>query len=201
MKVAAKIISSVFHPLIMPVIGLLIVFNTDSYINYTSSHELKIAILTLVGTSTFIIPLIISLLLLNRKMIKSLEMDTTKERIIPYALTIIFYVFTLYILKEATIAPIIFKFIIGATLSVIIAFIVNLKWKISAHMIGIGGLLGALICVSIILDVYLVHYVILTLLVAGLIGSSRLILKAHTQLQIYVGFLVGLICQIITIYY
>ncbi|PJA06856.1 MAG: hypothetical protein COX70_08695 [Flavobacteriales bacterium CG_4_10_14_0_2_um_filter_32_8] len=201
MKIAAKIISIIFHPLIIPVIGLLIIFNTDSYINYSIPKDLKIAIITLVGTSTFVIPLLISLLLLHKKMINSLEMETTKERIIPYGFTIIFYIFTLSMLKEAAIPPLIFKFVIGATLSVMVAFLINLKWKISAHMIGVGGLVGALICISTILEIYLTSYIIVALIIAGLLGSSRLILKAHNQLQIYVGFIVGLICQLFTIYF
>jgi membrane-associated phospholipid phosphatase len=201
MRIAAIIISTLFHPLIMPVIGLLIIFNTDSYINYAIPEELKKAVVLLVGTSTFIIPLLISLLLLNRKIIKSLEMKTQKERIIPYAFTIIFYVFTLYMLKKAPIPPIIFKFVIGATLSVILAFVINIKWKISAHMIGVGGLIGALICVSTLLNVYITPFLIMALLVAGLVGTARLILKAHTQLQIYAGFTLGIICQVIVLSY
>ena len=201
MKIAAKIISYVFHPLIMPVIGLSIIFNTDSYINYAVPQELKQAVIILVGASTFLIPLLISLLLLNRKIINSLEMETQKERIIPYSITIIFYVFTLYMLKQAPIPPIIFNFIIGATLSIIIAFVINIKWKISAHMIGIGGLVGALLCVSILLEIYITPFFILSLLVAGLVGSARLILKAHTPSQVYAGFAIGVICQIVVLYF
>lgn len=201
MKIAAKIISYVFHPLIMPVIGLSIIFNTDSYINYAVPQELKQAVIILVGASTFLIPLLISLLLLNRKIINSLEMETQKERIIPYSITIIFYVFTLYMLKQAHIPPIIFNFIIGATLSIIIAFVINIKWKISAHMIGIGGLVGALLCVSILLEIYITPFFILSLLVAGLVGSARLILKAHTPSQVYAGFAIGVICQIVVLYF
>jgi len=199
MKIAAKIISSAFHPLLMPVIGLLIIFNTNSYINYAIPIDLKKAIVILIATSTFIIPLLISLLLLNRKIIKSLEMETTKERIIPYAFTIVFYVFTVYMLKQAPIPPVIFNFIIGATFSVIMAFIINIKWKISAHMIGIGGLFGALLSISMVLEVYVTPYIILSLIVAGLVGSARMILKSHNQAQIYAGFMLGLICQIIAI--
>lgn len=200
MRITAKIISGVFHPLLMPVIGLLIIFNTDSYINYTIPLDLKKAVIILITTSTFVIPLLISLLLLNRKLINSLEMETSKERIIPYAFTIIFYVFTLYMLKQAPIPPIIFKFIIGATLSVILAFIINIKWKISAHMIGIGGLFGALLSISWVLELYLTPYIVLSLLIAGLIGSSRIILNAHNAPQVYAGFFLGLFCQIISIY-
>lgn len=201
MKIAAKIISSIFHPLLMPIVGVLIIFNIDSYISYSVPSDLKKAVLLLIGVSTFITPLLISLLLLQRKIIKSLDMETTKERIIPYAFTIIFYVFTLYMLKRAPLHPIIFYFIIGATLSVILAFIINIKWKISAHMIGIGGLVGALIAISLSMEVYVTQYIVLALIAAGLVGTSRLILKAHTQAQLFAGFILGLISQVLVIYF
>ncbi|MDB4534046.1 hypothetical protein N9242_04170 [Vicingaceae bacterium] len=201
MKTTAKIISTVFHPLVMPVIGLLIIFNTESYINYAIPEELKKAILVLVLTSTFIIPLLITLLLLNRKIINSLEMETQKERIIPYAITIVFYIFTLFLLERASVPPIIYNFIIGATLSIILAFIINIRWKISAHMIGIGGLVGALFCVAFLLEIYITPYILASLIVAGLIGSSRLILKSHTASQVYAGFAVGIFCQFIILYF
>lgn len=201
MNVAAKIISIIFHPLLMPVFGLLIIFNTDSYINYVIPIELKQAVLILVAVSTFVIPVLITLLLLNRKFINSIEMETQKERVIPYAFTIIFYIFTLYMLKRVAIPPIIFHFIIGATFSVILAFIINIKWKISAHMIGVGGLVGALISISFALEIYVTPFIVLALIAAGLVGTSRLILKAHTQAQIYAGFLLGIVCQILVIYY
>ena len=81
------------------------------------------------------------------------------------------------------------------------SLIINIRWKISAHMIGIGGLTGALLCISILLEVYITPYLVYALLIAGLIGSSRLILKAHTPLQIYVGFAVGVICQFAVLYF
>jgi hypothetical protein len=200
MRTVSKIISSVFHPLIMPVIGLLVIFNTDSYLNYAVPSDLKKAIIVLVGTCTFIIPLLIALLLINRKIINSLEMETQKERNIPYAITIFFFILTLSLLNRVPIPPIIYNFIIGATLSVMLAFIINIKWKISAHMIGIGGLVGALFCVSALLEVYLLPQLVFALFSAGLIGTSRLILKAHTPSQIYIGFTVGVFCQLVILY-
>ena len=201
MKTAAKIISTIFHPLIIPTIGLFIIFNTNSYINYAVPKELKQAILLLTGISTFVIPFLISLMFLNKNLIQSLEMETSKERIFPYAFTIVFYIFTLFMLKKSPIPPIIFNFVIGATLSVILAFIINFKWKISAHMIGIGGLIGALIAVTLLLEIYILPYIIVGFIVAGVLGTSRLILKAHSPTQIYVGFILGVICQLIVIYF
>lgn len=200
-KTAAKVFSYIFHPLIIPTIGMIIIFNTNSYVNFAIPYELKRAVIILVGLSTFIIPSLITLLLQNRGYIKSVEMETTKERFLPYGFTIIFYFFTIYMLQKAQIPPIVFKFMIGALVSVILAFIINIKWKISAHMIGMGGLSGALIAVSFVLNVNIISYVALAILISGIVASSRLILNAHTQKQLIVGFIVGLICQVFSIYF
>ena len=68
-------------------------------------------------------------------------------------------------------------------------------------MIGIGGLVGALFCIALLLEVYITPYIIISLLAAGFIGTSRLILKAHTPPQIYTGFAIGVFCQFIILYF
>lgn len=201
MRSVANLISYVFHPLIIPTLGMLIIFNSNSYVNFAIPYELKKAVVMLVAISTFIIPTLITLLLFNRGYIQSVEMVTTKERYLPYGFTVVFYFFTIYMLQKAPIPPIIFNFMIGATVSVIIAFIINLKWKISAHMIGIGGLTGALIAISFLLDLNLMPYITLSLFISGLVGSSRLFLNAHTPAQVYTGFFLGLTCQVFSIYF
>jgi membrane-associated phospholipid phosphatase len=200
LKTAAKFFSYVFHPLIIPTLGMIIIFNSNSYVNFAIPFELKKAVVILVGLSTFVIPTLFTLFLQNRGYINTLEMETTKERVIPYGFTIIFYFFTIYMMIKAPIPPIIFNFMIGALVSVILAFVVNLKWKISAHMIGIGGLVGALIATSFLLNVNLISYITLSILIAGLVASSRLILNAHSPNQLIVGFLMGMICQVFSIY-
>lgn len=200
-KTAAKVFSYVFHPLIIPTLGMMIIFNTNSYVNFAIPYDLKEAIIILVGLNTFIIPSLITLLLQNRGFIKSVEMETTKERILPYGFTIIFYFYTIYIMIKKPIPPIIFNFMIGALISVILAFIINLRWKISAHMIGMGGLTGALIAISFLLSVNLIPFIALAILISGLVASSRLILNAHDPLQLVGGFILGIICQVFSIYF
>ncbi|MCO6500332.1 MAG: hypothetical protein J5I47_08150 [Vicingus serpentipes] len=201
MKVTAKIISTLFHPLIIPLVGVLIIFNSDSYLNYALSNETKLSILLLVAMNTLIVPFFVSLFLLITKKIKSFNMETNEERVLPYAFTVLFYIFTLFRLYKEPIPPIIFKFVVGATLAVILAFIINFRWKISAHMIGIGGLIGALISIALLLGVYIIPYVIGGFIVAGLLGSARLVLDAHTPTQIYTGFVLGMLCQFAVLYF
>lgn len=197
MKITAKIISTLFHPLWMPTVGLLIIFNTPTYLNYTISFELKRFITILMTLTTIVIPILFTLILLNKKSISSINMEQKKERNIPYLISIFLYFFTLYFLYKFPIPNLIYKFVIGAAISVTCAFIINLKWKISAHMIGIGGVIGALFCIAFLLNVNITVYLTLTLILAGLIGTSRLILNAHTPAQVYTGFLLGIICQVI----
>lgn len=192
----AKIFSYLFHPLLMPTVGVILIFNTNSFINFTIPDEKKNAVYILIFLTTFLIPLMLSLLLLTKGFIQSLDMDSPKERMLPYGFTILFYLFTLYLLKQAMLPQIIFTFIIGATMAVTLAFLINMKWKISAHMIGIGGLVGALVIVALSLQIYITPFIVLSILVAGIIGVSRLILEAHTPAQIYTGFLLGVLSQI-----
>lgn len=199
MKLLAKIISYIFHPSTIPTIGIVIIFNTNSYINYALPYELKKAVVLLTMVSTFIIPTLFTLLLQNRKLINSIEMETARERILPYGFTIFFYFFTMYMMEKVAIPPIMYKFMIGATVSVILAFIINLKWKISAHLIGMGGLTGALIAISFVLNLNLISVIAFTFLASGMVASSRLLLEAHTSKQVYAGFFVGFICQILAI--
>ncbi|MDT8412345.1 MAG: hypothetical protein RQ875_07790 [Vicingaceae bacterium] len=200
MRLAAKIISILFNPLLMPTIGLFLLFNTDTYINYAVHFKLKQFTILLVALVTFIIPLLSVLFLRNRGVITSIEMYVAKERIIPYIITIVSYIFTLYILRQTSVIPIVFNFIIGATYAIILAFIINIKWKISAHAIGIGGLLGAFLCVATKLQTDVSIFIIALLVVFGLVATARLILNAHTQAQIYAGFLLGIATQFAVFY-
>jgi membrane-associated phospholipid phosphatase len=71
------------------------------------------------------------------------------------------------------------------------AFIITSKWKISAHMIGIGGITGLIAYLIYYLHVNLEIYLIVIVLVSGLTGTARLILNAHHPSEIYSGFLMG----------
>jgi hypothetical protein len=201
MRLAAKIISILFNPLLMPTLGLFLLFNTDTYINYAVHFKLKQFTVLLVALITFIIPLLSVLFLRNRGVITSMEMYSPKERVIPYIITILSYIFTLYLLKQTTVIPIIFNFIIGATYAIISAFIINIKWKISAHSIGIGGLLGAFLCVATKLQTDVSIFIVALLFVFGLVATARLILNAHTHAQIYAGFFLGIFTQFAVFYF
>jgi membrane-associated phospholipid phosphatase len=86
-------------------------------------------------------------------------------------------------------------FVLGGGICIFLAAIVSIWWQISAHMIGIGGLLGALIAFCYYLQMPIFFPISICIFIAGLIGFARLQLRAHVPSQIYVGFFVGCIMQ------
>jgi hypothetical protein len=95
-------------------------------------------------------------------------------------------------------SPIIKAELIGAISIILIASIISKYWKVSLHMLGIGGLFGILISLNILFG-GMEEIMVLTLLLAGVLGISRINEKAHSYMQIYVGFIVGASVEVIVI--
>lgn len=202
----AKVISYIFHPLIMPTIGIVLILNTNTYIAYVTSDPTKWFTTLIVFMSTFMLPALMAAYLLYAGLISNLHMPSAKERILPFLLTAIIYCFTYYIIKELparfsefSLPLVIYSIMFGATFSVIMALIINFTWKISVHMIGVGGLVGTLLGVSLKYSVDFKMLICTSIIIAGLIGFSRLKLKAHGLAQIYAGFFVGIVCELVFI--
>ena len=195
----AKIISYLFHPLFMPSYGILYLFfsGTISGFNLYSPDSEQIVnykIIGLVVLLTFLIPFVAVVYLKKRQMIQSFQMENKEERILPFTITG-FCVFVVYFLLfnyfNFSVNPIVQIFLSGCLISIVMGLGLTLKWKVSVHMIGIGGFTGAIFLLSSILQNVLFLELIIALMIAGLIAYSRLRLKAHDISQIVVGFVVG----------
>jgi membrane-associated phospholipid phosphatase len=81
----------------------------------------------------------------------------------------------------------------------VITLIVNLKWKISAHMIGLGGVTGAITAISQKFSIDLLFVLLLLIFISGIVGWARLYLYAHKPSQVYTGFVVGFLCLFLLI--
>lgn len=195
-----KLISTVFHPLFMPLFGLILVFNFSTFVNSSVPSDVQWITIFTVFIFTCLLPLLNVLYLQHKGMVKSIYLETKNERRLPYAITIIYYVILYYFLKELQLPQILYLIILGSMLASILAFIINFKWKISAHMIGVGGLVGMILGISERLTLDLNALLIFLFLVSGAVGFSRLRLKAHSSAQVYTGFFVGmgsLLCMLL----
>ena len=186
----AKIISFVFNPLIMPSLGLILILFTGTYLSFIP-FEGKQLLLTVVFAGTFILPLCFVPLFLYFKIIKNIEMESPSQRIIPLVITTTLYICTYYVMRKMPV-PFINMFILASSLCVLLNTIILLFWKISSHLIGIGGIVGLMAGLIFRLDANIPYLFIIIVLIAGLIGASRLKLEAHTPAQVYAGFFLGL---------
>ena len=87
--------------------------------------------------------------------------------------------------------------LMGACVALLFSLCINFFWKISAHTLGIGGLLGGIMGVARIHLINPYWGFIIILLAAGLVGTSRIFLKRHTPMQVYAGFCLGFICTFV----
>jgi hypothetical protein len=183
----------------MPFYSLLLVFNLPIFISYNIRPQLQVFILALVFITTFVLPVLFTLFLVQKKIVTSLELEKREERKHPYIATSLFYLFTFILLRWVGVPPFFTVIILGAALVIIAGFFINLKWKISIHTMGIGGVLGLTWSLSEILYIPVTIPFIVLVLLAGIIGTARLMRNAHTQLQIYSGLVIGFAIELMVI--
>lgn len=185
----ARIASYLFHPLLMPTYGFLLLINSGFYFSLMS-FEAKRFIMLIIILSTFAMPLLsIGLMMITSKF--KLDLDKGNDRIFPLLSTAAFYYMGYYFLGRIPIYPIYRVILISSILTIAILLLISTKWKISAHMAGVGGLIGAFMALSTQMHLNASVILIALILVAGITGSARLILNKHTSLQVYAGFLLG----------
>lgn len=193
----ARIISIIFHPLLMPTYGFALIFFIQNSISTFIPLKAKLLIVGITFIFTFILPALNAVILLKLGRIKSLEMETSRERIVPYISTLMYYIALAYLFFSAQFSAVFIILILGASVSVLMTLIINFKWKISAHAVGIGGIIGAAMGISARLMIDMQYIIILAILIAGLIGFARLRLSAHTPAQVYAGYLTGFLIQLL----
>ena len=191
----ARFISILFHPVLMPTYSLVLLFGLSGYFSFITSSSVKEAVFAIVIFNTLVMPLFISWLLYRRGLIKSLEMDDRQERILPFLFTAVLIMLAYYMLLKLGLPRIFYVLLLGAAGSVVLAVLITLKWKISIHMIGIGGITGMFFALSTLFMLDFRIPVLISLIVAGIIGVARLSISSHQQMQIYAGFFVGFLCE------
>ncbi len=197
-KKIASVLSLLLHPLLMPTIGLLVIFSTQSHVTFIP-FEYRRLVSIIVLISTCILPLSVMPLFLQLGIIKSIQMETSKERMLPLLATAGFFILGYFFLKKFQLPAFIPLFILGTLVAVLLSMSISFFWKISIHMVGIGGLLGALLSMTLKYGVNIHLWLLVVILVAGILGSSRLLLGAHSPKQVYAGFALGavVICTIV----
>lgn len=194
----AHLISYVFHPLFITAYVSAYLIYIHPYVFAGFNNPLKLFRLITVVLSTVIIPGFAVFLMWRLKLIQSMLLSTSKERIIPYAAAIIFYFWPWMVFNRLPGSPEVFvNFLQGSFLGVCGAWIININSKVSMHTTAMGGMLTFFLLFSFTDEMASGLYLSLAVLIAGLVATARLIVSDHTNFQIIQGFAVGALAQLI----
>ena len=199
----AYLFSYLFHPLFIPLYATYyLVFIHTGYFSGINDKG-KLWILLRVTYNMVFFPMVSVLLLKGVGFINSIFLKTQKERIIPYIISNIFF-FWMYLVfhNQSEVSTVLTSFVFGFFISSSVALIANVYFKISMHAIGVVGLLGLMLVVLFTNASSPVTLpFIVTLLITGIVCTSRMIASNHTQKDIYGGLLCGIFCQIISAWF
>lgn len=194
---AARIISALFMPFYLPMVGLIALF----MFSYLSMLPLayKIYVLAVVYLFTILMPTLLIYLYRRFHGWSLLELGKRERRMVPYVISILSYIACLYVMDSNHIPHFMGAIVIAALMIQIVCAIVNAWWKISTHTAAIGGMVGALFAFGEIFGFNPVWWICVGIGIAGLLGTSRMILRQHTLSQVVMGFIAGFFISALSI--
>ncbi len=189
-KIFGHFFSIVFLPLLLPLYGTIYVLLSNPY-TYPD-QGLNMLTMLRVGLLTFVFPAFTIFLLARLKFIKSVEVYERQDRIIPYIAAGFFYIWAFYVFYKENFPPQITYILLGSTIAVFIDFLINvLVVKVSMHATGAGGMIASIMILLPYAYYNSLPVFLITILCAGAVGTARLALKAHTEREVYLGYLTG----------
>lgn len=195
----ARIISLLFSPMFIPTYAILLAFQV-TVLHYVQPQVQWLTLLVTLALTGFV-PMVVIMLLYAFRIVNSTNLERRKERIIPYSAAFLGYCGCALYLHSVHAPSWLWLFVVGGAVALLVVDVVNLWWKISAHAAAMGGFLAFVLFIikygQSMFD--LTHFAMLTVIIAGLVCTSRLILNRHTLWQIAAGLVVGFASVMLTV--
>ena len=187
--IASRVVSMVFTPFYLPTLGLLALFSF-SYLSLLP-FQYKAIVIAIVYFFTILLPTLLIHVYRRHQHWNLIELGQRERRMVPYVLSILCYFTCVYIMRSLHIPHFMSSIVVAALCIQIICAIVNGWWKISTHTAAIGGVVGALVAFAAIFGFNPLPWLCITIIIAGILGTSRMILRQHSLSEVVSGFLVG----------
>ena len=198
LRLSAKIISFLFHPLFIPTFFFIYLMKHFPYeFAGITDWQMKLRFFGVFWLTAFF-PAFAVFLLWRLKFSDSIFLRTQKERIVPYIITMFFYWWMYYLSRNFTDQPEVLKFFfMGIFISTVAGLILNNYFKISMHGMGVGGFATAVLLTSFYYQILNGTPISIALLIAGLVCTARFLVSDHSTKEVYVGLFTGVVCQLI----
>ncbi|MEM7161468.1 MAG: hypothetical protein AAF487_03415 [Bacteroidota bacterium] len=188
----AQIVSYLFHPLAMPIYALFLFYFTDPYFELFLPSETKLKALMMFLGLTFIGPLILLSVYRYTGTINNFSDPNRSSRIMVAVVVLLFYFTTYFLFKKLYLSQIFYDLFLSIIISICIATFISFFYKISMHGLAVGGICGAQLALFIMHGSFNAYVLMALILLCGTVGTSRLILRAHSADQVYTGTLLGI---------
>lgn len=200
-KAIAKSLSVLFHPIVYPTNGFLLLFFFDKLFIVQINEKAKLYVLSIVFVNTFLLPTALLFIFKKWGIISSLKLENRAERFYPLVVIFLFYAITWFLISRLPL-PSLYSYILAvSTILSALAIGINFFFKISLHSMGAAAFSSALLGISYLYDLQLMVIVSIMFLLTGLIASSRLVLKAHKPSQVYLGLVLGFLLGLFGVFF
>jgi membrane-associated phospholipid phosphatase len=185
----AKLVSMLFNPFYLALSGLIILFLFSNLRYLPWSYQLNV--LFMVYLFTILFPTMLIRLYRRYQGWNLMELGRKERRMVPYIISILCYLTCYYVMSALRMPHFMGSILLSALMIQVLCALINVWWKISTHSAAIGGVAGALIAFSVFFFFNPIWWLCLVILLAGVVGSARMILRQHTLPQVVSGFLLG----------
>jgi len=187
----ARALSSIFRPQYFPLVGFLALFLFTYLSLLPLSFKALIMIIVLMGT--LLLPRLTIRIWRQTNGLKLHHLRLREHRSFPYLVFLLFYAFTLHFLARFHLPFYMGGILVSSLMIQAACLLINIWWKVSVHSAGAGGIIGAVVAFSLLFNFNPVWWLSLCILIAGLVGSSRMLLRQHTLWQVLAGTFLGII--------
>ncbi|MBQ0049488.1 MAG: hypothetical protein KBT12_04510 [Bacteroidales bacterium] len=187
--VAAKVVSTIFRPIYYPLLCCVILFTLTPLSRLPL--DFMLSQIGVMAMFTIVFPLLLTFAYRYMRHLSSHDMRLRNNRIVPYLIFIFCYVVYLHMMHEAHMPYLLLSVLIVALCIQVICTAISLFWKVSVHSAGAGAIIGALSAYGAMFHFNPLAWICLAFIVAGLVGTSRMILRQHSLSQILIGTGIG----------
>jgi hypothetical protein len=199
-SIMAKVISVIFHPLFIPVY-ILLFFLYVSPVTIGLDPEQKGRLTISFSMMYILFPLVTVLLAKGLGFVDSIYLRTQKDRIIPYIACGVYYFWMWYVLHNQSGFP---ESLTQLSLAIFLAssggLILNSWMRISMHAISVGVGLSFIYFLALQSVSSFGVYLSIALIISGLVLTARLINDDHNPREVYFGFFIGVVANIIAFF-
>ena len=197
---AAKAVSIIFHPLIVPTYAAIaVLFGGHTIWAIFMPFHTRVVLVWYVLAATALIPLAVMPILKSARLIESYSLITARDRVIPMLFMAVCYMSAMFVLSDKAGIDAARRFFLGPAVIMVLLTIITSRWKISTHTTAPGATAALFLAITNAGYGVMTAGVMFAVVIAGVLGSARMATGQHTLSQVTTGFLLGFFTMLLSL--